>query len=434
MVCRCVVESASIYKRLGVFTVPMLKCAAHGGPRLDPFHHSSRQDSRPFGGMSLMKVLFCMALPALAGPPRGTCQDPPAVDTARAYHGWQEWRYPSSVRNTMRGLFRAWDHRFASTRISKAFFPNMTRVERAMHIVKDMFAHKKRYDGNFEVEGYDKDEIIWQRLSSTYWNWGHHLRFFADITKPRDRSINVSLCKDQDPNSPGEGMDCIHLPGAPGWDAAFEISSHMHDKWAYDLAEFHLAFGLDWAAFRSAHVLDIGVWTGATSFAIGGALQAREVVSVEEVQKYAMFVRYVRDVFELPVRVLNQSLYDLEQAELAGVFDIVYFPGVLYHLSDPLVAVRILYNRLKLGGLLLVETMCDKDDVDDIDPSGLYTSDDSAWTVQHGSHAGRVTYHGASAQWNNHYAHSPKALVMLLHDAGFNGHGEHSRSQLFFIC
>ena len=113
-------------------------------------------------------------------------------------------------------------------------------------------------------------------------------------------------------------------------------------------------------------------------------------------------------MFELPLRVLNQSLYDLERPELAGLFDIVYFAGVLYHLSDPLVAVRILYNRLKLGGLLLVETMCDKDDVDDSvsDPS---------------FESGRVTYHGASAQWNNHYAHSPKALVMLLHDAGFNG-------------
>lgn len=36
--------------------------------------------------------------------------------------------------------------------------------------------------------------------------------------------------------------------------------------------------------------------------------------------------------------------------------EIVHFPGVLYHLSDPVLGLRILFNALKVGGFILVES------------------------------------------------------------------------------
>jgi hypothetical protein len=48
-------------------------------------------------------------------------------------------------------------------------------------------------------------------------------------------------------------------------------------------------------------------------------------------------------------------LYASGGEEFAGRFDIVFFPGVIYHLSDPVVALRILFNSLRVGGAILVE-------------------------------------------------------------------------------
>ena len=81
--------------------------------------------------------------------------------------------------------------------------------------------------------------------------------------------------------------------------------------------------------------------------------------------KYSMFTRFVSDSYQLPVQAVARSLYELEIEALHEAFDIVYFPGVLYHLSDPLLALRILYNRLKIGKGLQQNTGV---------PSGFYPS------------------------------------------------------------
>jgi SAM-dependent methyltransferase len=49
-------------------------------------------------------------------------------------------------------------------------------------------------------------------------------------------------------------------------------------------------------------------------------------------------------------------MYACNEETFYDRFDIVHFPGVLYHLSDPLIALRILFNSLKPGGIILVET------------------------------------------------------------------------------
>jgi SAM-dependent methyltransferase len=56
-----------------------------------------------------------------------------------------------------------------------------------------------------------------------------------------------------------------------------------------------------------------------------------------------------RDSFHTPPQFACESLYDYEAAE---PFDFIYCVGVLYHLADPIGAVRRLYRLCKLGGVI----------------------------------------------------------------------------------
>lgn len=106
---------------------------------------------------------------------------------------------------------------------------------------------------------------------------------------------------------------------------------------------------------QGAHILDIGVWTGGTSllFAALGA----EVVAIEEVKKYADAVSFLKQAFDVErLTILNLSLYDLNDARFFDQFDYVFFSGVLYHVTDPIIALRIAFNALKDSGVCLVET------------------------------------------------------------------------------
>ena len=83
-----------------------------------------------------------------------------------------------------------------------------------------------------------------------------------------------------------------------------------------------------------------------------------EVVAVEEVKKYAECTRYLAHAFDVKsIEVRNMSLYECVTDEFQDAFDLVLFPGVLHHLSDPRLAMRITFNCLKDGGSCLIETL-----------------------------------------------------------------------------
>jgi SAM-dependent methyltransferase len=106
---------------------------------------------------------------------------------------------------------------------------------------------------------------------------------------------------------------------------------------------------------KGKRVLDIGCWTGATSFLL--AAMGADVVAIEEVAKYVECVNYLRDSFGVDnLEARNLSLFDLAADEFQDAFDIVLFAGVLYHLSDPIIGTRITFNCLKPGGTCLLES------------------------------------------------------------------------------
>ena len=82
-----------------------------------------------------------------------------------------------------------------------------------------------------------------------------------------------------------------------------------------------------------------------------------KVVAIEEVAKYVDCLKYIRDAFDLEnLEPRRLSLYDLTADEFQDAFDIVLFAGVLYHLSDPVLGLRITFDALKPGGTVLLET------------------------------------------------------------------------------
>ena len=281
---------------------------------------------------------------------------------------YRQWETPEKncIRRSATELWGRVDARFNSS--------NYAGEDTFAAFVASLHAFKPRYDNDIAIEGWRTAEN--QKMNTVKWFWGHHLRFGADLP-------------------------------AKGPTRRFEVWDHMGDKWVQDLVDFRCGFGFDWSHFVAAQVLDVGVWTGATSYALT-ALNVKEILSVEEAQKYGRFAQYVAASYRLPMQLLNTSLYNLEQPALAGKFDLVYFPGVLYHLSDPFCALRILRNRLKVGGLILVETM----------------------GVQESAHGeSNMRYQGISGKKNNHYSHTRSSLELQLREVGF----EHVQSKLLGI-
>ncbi|MCI4345938.1 MAG: class I SAM-dependent methyltransferase [Thermoplasmata archaeon] len=102
-------------------------------------------------------------------------------------------------------------------------------------------------------------------------------------------------------------------------------------------------------------VLEIGCWTGGMSLLL--AAMGAEVVAIEEAKIYVEALAYQQRSFgveKLEPRTL--SLYDLEAPEFQDAYDVVVFSGVIYHLTDPVVGLRLTYNALREGGVCLVET------------------------------------------------------------------------------
>ena len=110
---------------------------------------------------------------------------------------------------------------------------------------------------------------------------------------------------------------------------------------------------------ENKRVLDIGCWTGSTSLLL--CAMGAEVVAVDEVRKYVDCLSYLKHAFGLDrLHPKNLSLYECTTSEFQDAFDLVLFAGVLYHVTDPILALRITFNCLKDGGKCLVETAVDE--------------------------------------------------------------------------
>lgn len=103
-------------------------------------------------------------------------------------------------------------------------------------------------------------------------------------------------------------------------------------------------------------VADVGCFTGGLAALMAGR-DAASVVAVDEVPEHLAQCQLVADAFDLPQITTRQaSLYELPQHVEAASLDVILLGGVLYHVSDMLVALIALQQLLKPGGVLLLES------------------------------------------------------------------------------
>lgn len=216
------------------------------------------------------------------------------------------------------------------------------------------------------IEGYSEEEVDWQRDLSIQFHWGHD-HDFGD----------------------------------------FRLAGQMGRRHIDLLANFVDLFPVSLDDFKEKSVLDVGCWTGGTTLLLA-ALGSR-VTAIEEVRKYAETASFLSKSFGLDdsVSVEPLSVYECNSEAFHDRFDIVYFPGVVYHLSDPLLALRILFNSLKPGGFILVES------------AGINTKEPYC------RFDGSLVWHSGTRERRNRggwnwFMPSPSALFRMMREAGFD--------------
>jgi len=132
------------------------------------------------------------------------------------------------------------------------------------------------------------------------------------------------------------------------------ITGRMGNRHINLMAQFLVGFDIDISFFKNKKCIDVGSWTGGTLLVLK-MLGASEILSLEEVQKYALITKKLcSDVYNFTDVISDgKNLYNLKAK---NKYDIAYFPGVIYHLSDPVLGLRRLFNSLNDGGVCLVES------------------------------------------------------------------------------
>jgi tRNA (mo5U34)-methyltransferase len=99
-------------------------------------------------------------------------------------------------------------------------------------------------------------------------------------------------------------------------------------------------------------VIDIGALDGAYSFEFARRNASTLAVDIQDPDRTGFNV--TRKLKGAKVEYLRKSVYDLNPQEV-GLFDIVWYWGVYYHLKEPLIGFRNIFNILKDSGLLYYE-------------------------------------------------------------------------------
>ena len=144
---------------------------------------------------------------------------------------------------------------------------------------------------------------------------------------------------------------------------------------------------------QDKQILDVGCWSGGDLLVLAGL--GGQVTAMDEHPIVAKAARRLIDLLGLKVPVIESSLF-VDKREWAGQFDYAYCSGVIYHVTDPLLLLRLLFAYLKPGGDVFIETKS---------------------TAGEGS---ICSYSGTLEKGWNWYAPNETALGRWLVDAGFD--------------
>jgi 2-polyprenyl-3-methyl-5-hydroxy-6-metoxy-1,4-benzoquinol methylase len=114
-----------------------------------------------------------------------------------------------------------------------------------------------------------------------------------------------------------------------------------------------LRLGMLPASLKDKRVLDVGCWSGGDLLVLAGL--GAEVTAIEEHPIAAHAAQRLLGLLNLDATVLETSLY-ADKQEWREQFDYAYCSGVIYHVTDPMLLLRILFAYLKPGGDVFIET------------------------------------------------------------------------------
>jgi len=114
-----------------------------------------------------------------------------------------------------------------------------------------------------------------------------------------------------------------------------------------------LRLGMLPTSLKGKQVLDVGCWSGGDLLVLAGL--GGHVTAMEEHPIAASAARRLIELLGLEAPVIESSLF-ADKQEWAGHFDYAYCSGVIYHVTDPMLLLRILFAYLKPGGEVFIET------------------------------------------------------------------------------
>ena len=157
-----------------------------------------------------------------------------------------------------------------------------------------------------------------------------------------------------------------------------------------------ISLGMLPVELRGKEVLDIGCWSGGDLLILAGL--GANVVAIEEHPIAAAAAGMLCEQLGCRAPIIQESLYQ-DNPEWRQRFDLLYCSGVIYHVTDPLLFLRICFAYLKPGGRLVLETK-------------MHEGDEAV-----------CGYAGTLEKGWNWYAPTGQILGRWLVDAGFD-HGD----------
>ncbi len=214
----------------------------------------------------------------------------------------------------------------------------------------------------------------------------YQMEGYKDLDKQRDLSIKFHWGHNHDFGS-------------------FKLEGRMKDRHIFLPVVFIDKFKVLPRKLDNKKVLDVGCWTGGTSLLL--TAMGADVTAIEEVKKYVECVNYLKQAFDIKnLEAKNLSIYECNDKSFQNQFDFALFTGVLYHLTDPILALRIIFNSIKDDGYILLETAA----VDSDEPILSYKGP----TVFQNGKKKELNRSG----WNWFFP-SPVTLKQMMQDVGF---------------
>ena len=147
------------------------------------------------------------------------------------------------------------------------------------------------------------------------------------------------------------------------------------------------------SSLAGSKILNVGCWTGGDQLILNGL--GAETFAVEEHPVAARAFQELFSLLSVDSIMLGHSLY-MDDQKYRCFFDHIYCSGVIYHVTDPLLFLRILFAYLRKDGTLMLETKSS-------------ASEDSV-----------LRYSGTCERGWNWYAPNEEVLFRWLVDAGFS--------------